>query len=366
MGFLVTHYLGDDLTKMRLEGDALTVLVLFRQVVEAAAAAHAAGIVHRDIKPDNIVCDHEGRVSLIDFGICAEESNSGGLVLTTVLEGFGNRSFAAPECEAGSFERASAASDVYSLGKVLYWLATAQRKMVRERFRADDIVARDSFEKYCVAELVARTVVEEPQQRWTTSELLGGIDWVTEKLQERRQETPARIVVDGFGPNSHYNESGLRSATTPPQGNPPAVNYVGQAFQIDCGQCGLSRIELAISRMAGDGRAEVRLAEEEDGQPGAVIKTWKIEVERRRSGENLVVLRPDREMEILLEENHWYWLYVVASSPNANVAWWSGDQKLRLLSAKIGELHVNPPWSVSDVRGTGYALKVVVMPVAAS
>lgn len=241
-GFLVTHYLGEDLTKMRLGDDILTVLSLFRQVVEAAAVAHAAGVVHRDIKPDNIVCDPDRRVSLIDFGICAEELNGDGLVLTTALEGFGNRSFAAPECEAGSLERASAASDVYSLGKVLYWLTASRRQMVRERLDIDTIVASDSFEKYCVAELIARAVVEAPQQRWTTSELLGGIDWVTEKLKEHRREAPAIIVVDSFGPDGQYNESGLRSATTPPRGNPPAVNYVGQAFQMDYGQCNLSRI----------------------------------------------------------------------------------------------------------------------------
>jgi hypothetical protein len=54
--------------------------------------------------------------------------------LTTTVEAFGNRSFAPPECEAGSVDDATEASAVYSLGKLFYWMTSGRRFMVRENF----------------------------------------------------------------------------------------------------------------------------------------------------------------------------------------------------------------------------------------
>lgn len=72
-------------------------LAIFEQVVSAVRDAHeAAGVVHRDIKPNNIVVSREGEETyLIDFGIC--QYREGELTLLTTDEPFGNPAFAAPE-----------------------------------------------------------------------------------------------------------------------------------------------------------------------------------------------------------------------------------------------------------------------------
>jgi eukaryotic-like serine/threonine-protein kinase len=86
-------------------------------VLEALAAAHAAGLVHRDVKPGNVLLPHEGGVKLTDFGIARamDQVTSSLTVAGTVL---GTPSYLAPELLDGA--PASPASDLYSVGCMLY------------------------------------------------------------------------------------------------------------------------------------------------------------------------------------------------------------------------------------------------------
>lgn len=84
------------------------------QIGRALAAAHAAGILHRDVKPANILCTQEGVWKLADFGIARLPDST----LTVTGQFLGSPSYAAPESlRAGEF---SPASDVYGLGATLY------------------------------------------------------------------------------------------------------------------------------------------------------------------------------------------------------------------------------------------------------
>ena len=80
----------------------------------ALAAAHAAGIVHRDVKPGNILLGHDGITKITDFGI----SHAAGDVTVTSTGLLGTPAFLAPEVARG--EAPSPASDVFSLGATLY------------------------------------------------------------------------------------------------------------------------------------------------------------------------------------------------------------------------------------------------------
>jgi serine/threonine-protein kinase len=92
---------------------------LAAQTARALAAAHRAGIVHRDVKPGNVMVDRVGHVKLLDFGIArARESAS----LTQTGSIFGSSPYIAPEVARG--EPAVARSDVYALGCLLYELLT--------------------------------------------------------------------------------------------------------------------------------------------------------------------------------------------------------------------------------------------------
>ncbi|GHF76276.1 hypothetical protein FHX82_002530 [Amycolatopsis bartoniae] len=91
---------------------------LGRQVLTALQAAHAAGIVHRDVKPGNIMVAPNGRVKLTDFGIAQAVDDPR---LTTSGMIIGSPAFMAPERVAG--EEAVPASDLWSLGATLFFAA---------------------------------------------------------------------------------------------------------------------------------------------------------------------------------------------------------------------------------------------------
>ncbi|MFJ6675157.1 protein kinase [Actinosynnema sp. NPDC091369] len=85
------------------------------RVASALAAAHEAGIVHRDVKPSNVLIGHDGRVKLTDFGI-SRAAGDGTLTDSGMITG--TPAYLAPEVARG--EQPSPASDVFSLGATLY------------------------------------------------------------------------------------------------------------------------------------------------------------------------------------------------------------------------------------------------------
>ncbi|MEU6710856.1 serine/threonine-protein kinase [Nonomuraea sp. NPDC046802] len=85
------------------------------QILEALRAAHAVGVLHRDVKPDNVLLAEDGRAVLTDFGIATTEDEAS-VTTTGVL--IGTPAFISPERAAG--DRATPASDLWSLGVTLY------------------------------------------------------------------------------------------------------------------------------------------------------------------------------------------------------------------------------------------------------
>ena len=91
------------------------------QVCAALAAAHAAGLVHRDVKPQNLILGKDGALRLGDFGIAV---GHGGTQLTLAGTVLGTAGYLAPEQARG--ERVTAAADIYAAGAVLYELLTGE------------------------------------------------------------------------------------------------------------------------------------------------------------------------------------------------------------------------------------------------
>ncbi|RZA35068.1 MAG: serine/threonine-protein kinase [Lysobacteraceae bacterium] len=94
-------------------------LELFRKVCAAVQHAHEHFVVHRDLKPDNILVDGEGQPKVLDFGVAKRTDDVAGATRTGVFVGF-TPEYAAPEQVSGGVITAS--TDVYALGVILYQL----------------------------------------------------------------------------------------------------------------------------------------------------------------------------------------------------------------------------------------------------
>jgi len=97
------------------------VVSVSRQIVEALRYVHRRDIIHRDIKPQNIIIDDDGRVKVTDFGIARAR---GGTSLTEVGTSIGTAHYLSPEQAQGL--PVEAASDLYSLGVVMYEMVTGR------------------------------------------------------------------------------------------------------------------------------------------------------------------------------------------------------------------------------------------------
>lgn len=149
-----------------VEGETLAELVARRGRVSAAeaatlgmqicaglAAAHAAGLVHRDVKPQNLLLGADGVLKLGDFGIAAGQEGTRLTLAGTVL---GTAGYLAPEQARG--EQVTAAADIYAIGAVLYELLTGEPART-----ADSLAELGSAEGFRPPDLAARAPDVPPE-----------------------------------------------------------------------------------------------------------------------------------------------------------------------------------------------------------
>ena len=131
--FVMAYIKGDNLgQRLQQHGPMPPVEVrrILREVAEALAYAHNRNVIHRDIKPDNIIIDDEtGRAMVTDFGIARALTDSGDSRLTATGMAIGTPAYMSPEQSAG--DRAiDGRSDLYSLGVVGYQMLCGQTPFV--------------------------------------------------------------------------------------------------------------------------------------------------------------------------------------------------------------------------------------------
>lgn len=149
-----------------------------RWLAEAASAldaAHEAGIVHRDVKPGNLLLDHSGRLGVGDFGIARLVVES---TVTLTGQVLGTAAYVAPEQAAG--ETATAASDRYSLAVVAHELLTGERPGPARH--VGDLPGP-------VAAVLRRGLETDPAARWPTAE--GFVSALARACRERTTATAA-------------------------------------------------------------------------------------------------------------------------------------------------------------------------------
>jgi serine/threonine protein kinase len=147
------------------------------ECARALAAAHAVGVVHRDIKPGNILLDANGNATVTDFGIALVTSRPAREVLGSTA---GTPHYMSPEQSLG--EQVDGRSDAYALGVVLYEMLTGTRPFLGRN--ATEVIAkhisapipklseREPETPVALVRLVERMLVKDPAERPTAAELV--------------------------------------------------------------------------------------------------------------------------------------------------------------------------------------------------
>jgi TRAP transporter TAXI family solute receptor len=118
--FSMDYIEGTDLDRLARQGrmDEKTAPRYVRDAAEAIQYAHDHGILHRDLKPANVLIDQRGEIHITDFGLAKNVGIESGLTATGAA--LGTPSYMSPEQAAGKNHEQSQATDVYSLGAILY------------------------------------------------------------------------------------------------------------------------------------------------------------------------------------------------------------------------------------------------------
>ncbi|MGD0670033.1 MAG: protein kinase [Bryobacteraceae bacterium] len=160
------------------------------QIASGLAKAHAAGVIHRDLKPGNIMLTPDGLVKLLDFGLARRVELGEGHDTTLTVEGevLGTPAYMSPEQAQG--KPVDARSDVFSFGSVLYQMVTGRRGFERgshiatlaavvqeEPWPLPSSVSRD------LGKIIARCLRKDPERRFQH------MDDVKVELQEVKEKS---------------------------------------------------------------------------------------------------------------------------------------------------------------------------------
>jgi tRNA A-37 threonylcarbamoyl transferase component Bud32 len=192
-------------------------LALFRQVCGAVQHAHQKGVIHRDLKPGNVLVeDHDGTPvpKVIDFGLA--KATAGGpptdrSIHTEIGTVVGTPLYMAPEQAAYDARDVDTRTDIYALGVILYELLTGSTPIPQEAFRAaalDEVLRRvredeppaPSSRLHSSATLASLSAARQAEPRRLTRLVRGELDWVVMKAmakeRHRRYESAAGLAAD--------------------------------------------------------------------------------------------------------------------------------------------------------------------------
>jgi eukaryotic-like serine/threonine-protein kinase len=177
IAYLVMAYVDSEPLSERISAagtlEAAETMAIVAQTARALRAAHSAGVVHRDVKPGNLLIRPDGHVVLVDFGV-ARSSDATSAALTGVNEVVGTALYMAPEQVAK--RPITPATDIYALGAVAYHCLAGEPPFpgdnaltVAMRHLDEDPPALPDEVPEAVRALIIRAMAKEPEERFPTA-----------------------------------------------------------------------------------------------------------------------------------------------------------------------------------------------------
>ncbi|MBX3674208.1 MAG: protein kinase [Burkholderiales bacterium] len=166
---------------------------IVRQILDGLAYSHGQGVIHRDLKPGNVLINDDGRIKITDFGVARIDTST----LTVMGDIVGTPHYMAPEQFGG--QEATPRTDLYQVGVMLYELLTGTRP-----FTGNNV------------EILRRVVNERPANPSTHNpKVTWQLDWVVQKAL-------AKDPADRFGSAREFSDA-LKSALEESMGGPLAA-----------------------------------------------------------------------------------------------------------------------------------------------
>ena len=191
---------------------------IMRQMLSGLQAAHSEGVIHRDLKPGNIMRDSQGRVVVMDFGLARSLAGDGMTRTGTMM---GTMEYMSPE--QAQAKELDAPSDIFTVGLICYELLTGKMP-----YHADSVVASllkrmqeraappsdwDASIPQPVSELVSKCLERDPADRWQSAqEILDRID----EIQGKR---PMSVITSRPPASMSAPPVSIAQTTAPPRGN---------------------------------------------------------------------------------------------------------------------------------------------------
>ncbi|MFC4017024.1 protein kinase [Micromonospora sp. GCM10011542] len=222
--YLVMEFVQGEPLSKRIEAagrlDVAETMSIVAQAAQALNAAHRGGIVHRDVKPSNLLVQEDGSVVLVDFGV-ARSTNVTSITSTNAVPG--TALYMAPEQAAG--RPVSGATDVYALGAVAYCCLTGAPPFtgdnplqVAVRHLDDEPPELPHDIPEAVRALVSRALAKDPQERFSSGAAMA--------------EAARTAVTGDAGPTAMVPAAPLRDAGPGTRTDVPAGAAVATAAEL--------------------------------------------------------------------------------------------------------------------------------------